>query len=81
MHEYKLEKAYTDASGLRYEGLEDSNRLIGYIPVIEDFMEIHNQTGITDIYELGRLTDTLSEVVEKIATTKKIYEKCLVKQK
>ena len=79
MHPYKLEQKYTDASGLRFRMLMDPNAVIKYFEQIEILRNFYNETGITDIYELGEMANIPLEILERIDQFKTNYERCLIK--
>lgn len=79
VHEYHIKKTYSDASGLRYKALQDPNRVITYMDEIEELIELHQETGITDISKLGESTNISSSAVDTISDVNKVYRKCLVR--
>lgn len=80
-HPYVIEKNYTDATGLDYGKLEDPNKVIDFKEIIFPLIEAAKETGITDINELGKITNAKEEDIYAISKMKNNYEKRLVKHR
>lgn len=57
----------------------DPNAVIKYFEQIEILRNFYNETGITDIYELGEMANIPLEILERIDQFKMNYERCLIK--
>lgn len=79
MHPYQIEKAYTDASGLRYGTLEDPNIIVQYIEKLDLLQQLHNETGITDIRQLSAMANLADKEQKQIEKVQKVYEKYLIR--
>ncbi len=76
---YKIENIYTDASGFRFNGLEDPNVIVKYLDEIEVLIKLHLETGSNDLSLLGTLANISPDIIAKISYADDVYKRCLVK--
>ena len=77
MRPYRIRKIYRDASGSN-ELIKDPNNLANYFEQMKLLEECYKETGITNIYELAKITGVSSEQIEEINEVKETYEKSLL---